>query len=67
MIYRIRQRRLGGSGRAGAIDGSVGRRHSEGNGLNDGSEYYRVEVATEDVFLREPLQLFACIMHDNNT
>ena len=67
MIYRIRRRRLGGSGRAGAIDGSVGRRHSEGNGLNDGSKNYRVEVATEDVFLSEPFEVFACIMHDNNT
>ena len=38
MIYRIRRRHLGGSGRAGAIDGSIGRRHSGGNGLNDGSD-----------------------------
>ena len=59
MIYRIRRRRLGGSGRAGAIDGSIGHRHSGGNGLNDGSEYYRVEVATEDVFINEPFEVFA--------
>ena len=59
MIYRIRRRRLGGSGRAGAINGSVGRRHSEGNDLNDGSECYRVEVATEDVFINEPFEVFA--------
>ena len=59
MIYRIRRRRLGGSGRAGAIDGSIGRRHSGGNGLNDGSEYYQVEVATEDVFINEPFEVFA--------
>ena len=59
MIYRIRQRGLGGSGRARAVDGSIGRRHSGGNGLNDGSEYYWVEVATEDVFMNEPFEVVA--------
>ena len=59
MIYQIRRRRLGGSGRAGAIDGSIGRRHSGENGLNDGSKYYRVEVATEDAFSNEPFERFA--------
>ena len=59
MIYRIRRRYLGGSGHAGAVDGNIGRQHSGGNGLNDGSEYYRVEVATEDVFINEPFEVFA--------
>ena len=67
MHRRIRRWRLGGGGRAAAIDGSIGRRHGGVNGLNENSEYYRVEVATEDVFLSEPFDVFACIMHANNT